>query len=262
MSDWRTKKVKNNINVYQKHEGPNRSSELMAESDTNSNYFPKAIEIIDIDKEFFNLVKEGQLKLVIDGEEVPTFIMNGEKWAEFTQTYKIFDDDKNIAPPFLTIKREKILQGTYLDVKYSVPNKKKFEYCRVKTFKNGVIGYDIYNISQPSAIDILYNISFFSTYMEDLNKFYEKYISSYSDRQLYINVNGHFFPTTIDDEGLDDDTTDDIDDNKLFIKSFIIRVQGYLQNDEDFEIIEALNRVFIATELNGVNTGTDDIKGE
>lgn len=250
MRNWRKAKAKNNIDVYQNLGGEGRSSELMAESDTNSNYFPKGIKIIDLDQAFFELIKEGDLKLDIDGQVVPVIIMTSERWAEFSQTWRYINDDKNLVPPFITILRETVTEGTYLDVKYSVPNRKTFPYTKVETFKDGKLGYDIYKIPQPVAVDIMYRITFFSNYMSDTNLFFEKYLTAFSNRQLYVRVNGHFMPVIKEDEG-EDDIVEDIDNQRLFVKNYGLKLTGYIQNEEEFEKVEAVNRIFTSTEFSG-----------
>ncbi len=249
--NWRRAKSKNNIDVYQILGGENRSSELMAESDDHSNYFPKKISLEDLDSTFFDLIKEGELKLDIDGQVVPVIIMNGERWGEFIQTWKYVDEyDKNMLPPFITILREEVLPGTYIDVKYSVPNRKTFQYSKVQTFKDGKLGYDIYKIAQPVAVDILYRITFFSSYLEDTNRFFEKYLTAFADRQVYVRVNGHFMPVVVDDQG-EDDIVEDIDSQRLFVKNYGLKLTGYIQNDTEFEKVEAVNRIGFTTEFTG-----------
>jgi hypothetical protein len=255
MYNWRKAKKKNNIDVYQKLGDENRQSELMAESDEKTNYFPKAIEIEDLDIAFFDLIREGELKLDIDGQVVPVIIMNSERWAEFTQTWKYTNDDKNMVPPFITILRESVTEGTYIDVKYSIPNRMHFPYMKVQTFKDGKLGYDIYKIPQPVAVDIMYNVSFFSNYIQDTNMFYKKYLTAFSGRQVYIRPNGHFMPVVKEDDG-QEDLVQDIDDQRLFVKIFNLKLTGYIQNDEEFEKVEAINRIFMSTEVSGDKQGT------
>ena len=250
MRNWRLAKAKNNIDVYQKVGDENRSSELMTESDEHSNYFPKKIDIMSLDQAFFELIKEGDLKLIIDGQIVPVIIMTSERWAEFSQTWRYINEDKNMIAPFITILRESVTDGTYLDVKYSVPNRKTFQYTKIQTFKDGKLGYDIYKIPQPVPVDIMYRITFFSNYMSDTNSFFEKYLTTFTNRQLYIRVNGHFMPVLKEDEG-EDDIVEDIDNQRLFVKNYGLKLTGYLQNDEEFEKIEAVNRIFTSTEFSG-----------
>lgn len=248
MYNWRKAKNKNNIDVYGKIGDANRSSELMAESDEKTNFFPKGIHIEDLDLSVFTMIKEGELKLDIDGQVVPVIIMNSESWAEFSQTWSLLNEDKNLLPPFLTIKRDSVKAGTYLDVKYSIPNRLQFPYMHVPIFKDGKEGYEIHKISQPVAIDIIYEIRFFSNYLEDTNRFYEKYYTQFSGRQLYVRPNGHFMPLILEDENKED-IVDDIESQRLFVRIFNLKLTGYIQDETEFTKIEAINRVALNTKF-------------
>lgn len=258
MYNWRKAKNKNNIDVYEKFGDKNRSSDLMAESDEKTNFFPKGIHIEDLDLAVFDIIREGELKLDIDGSVVPVIIMNSESWAEFSQTWSLLNDDKNLLPPFLTIKRDKLEIGTYLDVKYSIPNRMQFPYMKVPIFKDGKKGYEIHKISQPVPIDIHYEIRFFSNFMEDTNRFYEKYFTAFSGRQVYVRPNGHFMPLLLDDE-MEEDIVDDIDNQRLFVRVFKLKLTGYLQDEKEFTKIEAINRVNFKTKMYENKNDTTDV---
>ncbi len=248
--NWRKAKIKNNIDVYQNNGGANRRSELMAESDVKSNYFPKGIEIEDIDRECFELFKNGELNFIVDGKKVDTLIMSRERWAEFEQTWKMVDDDNNIPMPYVTVRRSDVKKGSYLDVKYTIPNRKHFPYLTVPTYKDGIHGFDKYMIPQPTPIDIVYEITFFTRYMRDVNRFYTRYLNSYSNGQLYINVNGHFMPTLMEDDFSEEDTMDDIEGDRFYKKSITIICKGYLQDETEFKKVESINRIGLITEVN------------
>ena len=247
--NWRKAKSKNNIDVYNNFGGMDRRSELMAESDTHTNYFPKGIEIEDIDRECFNLFMNGELSFNVEGEKVKSIIMSKERWAEFEQTWSMMDDDGNVPMPYVTIRRSDVKRGTYLDVEYSIPNRKTFPYLTVPTYKDGIHGFDKYMIPQPIPIDIYYEITFFTRYMGDVNRFYTRYLTSYSNQQLYVNVNGHFMPTTMEEDFSEEDTMDDIEGDRFYKKSITIICKGYLQDEKEYKKVEAINRVGLIMEI-------------
>jgi len=246
------KKLKNDTKVYKEKVGVERVEEIMMNTDHKSLYLPKTINFEDIDTHFFNLVKDGVLKLTLDGyknrDEIPTIFMTNERWAEFSKTWKYVDDDKNLAPPYITVRRETVKPGTYAGVKYNIPNNKTFSYIKVPTFKNKIEGFDVYKIPQPTAIDISYDVRLFTKYVLDVNEFYNLYFKSFASRQLYLNVNGHYFSCILEDNS-DDDSIEDIDGDKYLVKIFNITVKGYLIDEKDFVKIEAINRIIKVTEI-------------
>lgn len=258
------KKLKNDTKVYKEKEGRERVEEIMQNSDQKSLYLPKSISIKDIDDHFFQMIDNGVLKLSLDGykdrTDVPTIFMTNERWGEFSKTWKYVDIDKNLPPPYITVRRETIEPGTYIGVKYNIPNNKTFSYIKVPTFKDRIQGYDIYKIPQPTAIDITYDVRLFTKYLVDVNDFYSLYLKNYASRQLYLNVNGHYFTTLLDDNFDNEDSVEDIDGDKYLVKIFNITVKGYLIDERDFIKIEAINRIVKTTEISNQIISRDTYK--
>ena len=252
------KKKKNNINVYKKKEGKYRVEELMGMSDYKSTYLPKKISIEDIDGSIYDLINDGALKLTIDGNEVPVIFMTNERWGEFSKTWKYLDDDKNVLPPFITLKVMDIQRGTYLEERYTIPQKKRFTYLKVPTFEDGAYGFDIYKIPQPTAIDITYEVRLLTRYKEDVNTFIEMYFNRYTDGQYYININGHYINTSMVDTS--PDNKEDVDGEKFYMQIVNLKVKGYLQNPEDFEVTKSINRIFNVTEISNKQVSSNSTK--
>jgi hypothetical protein len=244
------KRVKYDNNVYKPKEGNERIEELMEMSDEKSTFLPKGITIEDIDKEVITTIKEGGLSFDIRGNVVPVIFMNDERWASFSKTWMLSDGDSNISTPFIVIKRSVPKRGTYLDTKYSTPNRKEYQYTKVPTFENGKLGYDIYKIPQPTPVDIDYNVKFFAKHIADVNTFVKTYLKSFTDSQYYINVNGHYFPM-YSQENDQEDTVTDVKGDRYFAPSFSLLAKGYLQDPEDFTKEKAINRIFKSMEVGG-----------
>lgn len=224
--------------------GVNRLKELVLNSDTNTTYLPRGIKFEDIDTSFLELVDMGNLSIVIDGKKVPVLYMTNEKWGEFERTWQYQDDDKNILTPFITIKRVNKEPGTIYGGMFTVANRKTFTYVDVPTLEDGYYIFTRYKIPQPVPIDLTYDVTLFSKYQEDVNKFDELMMTRFASRQEYLNVFGHYFPVVREGIEITDDI-DDIDGNRLYKTNYEIKVMGYIQNPEEFEITKTVKRTKI-----------------
>lgn len=224
--------------------GVNRLKELVLNSDTNTTYLPRGIKFEDIDTSFLELVDMGNLSIVIDGKKVPVLYMTNEKWGEFERTWQYQDDDKNILTPFITIKRVNKEPGTIYGGMFTVANRKTFTYVDVPTLEDGYYIFTRYKIPQPVPIDLTYDVTLFSKYQEDVNKFDELMMTRFASRQEYLNVFGHYFPVVREGIEITDDI-DDIDGNRLYKTNYEIKVMGYIQNPEEFEITKTIKRTKI-----------------
>lgn len=242
------KKRKSDNNIIDGKILGDRVEQIMSESDLKSTYLPKSILIKDLDQGFNDLLEDGELELTIDEKKVPVIFMSNERWAEFSKTWVMVNDDNNVVPPFITIKRSDVKQGTYIE-KYSIPNRKVFTYLKVPTYKDRILGYDLYKIPQPTPIDITYEVKFFTRYLIDVNSFYELYLNKYYDRQLYININGHYIQTLMEDLS-SDDTIDNVEGDRYYVKTISILLRGYIQEEKDFKIVETKNRITNIVEIN------------
>lgn len=234
--------------LYVKSEGKTRVDELMAMTDENSTNLPQAVGIYNIDEAFIDMVKTGVLAITIDNNPVPVIMLSNERWAEYGKIWQYVNEDKNITPPFITIKRVSEAPGTMLGKHYNVPNKKVFTYKKIPTFKDGIKGFDLYQIPQPTPIDITYAISLFTHYLTEVNTTITTFINNYSDRQLYINVHGHYFLTVLN-EIADESTHESVDGDRYFVKTFTVVCQGHIQSTDDMKIVPAINRIITSGEI-------------
>jgi len=242
------KKFKDNTNINPARVGSYRVDELMALSDSKTTFLPKSIRLEDLDGGLFNTTVDGGLSLVLDGKKVPSFFMTNERWGEFSKTWKYLDEDKNLASPFLTFRRVSKAPGTHDLVKYNIPSKRLFPYVNVPVFDGDNIGYDIYKIPQPVAVDLDYDLKIFSKYQQDINFYDEKILKAFASRQFYILVNGHYFSTILD--GMtDSNQIDNIDEERLFVTTYRIKLVAYLQDESDFEIVQSIRRTRISLGL-------------
>jgi hypothetical protein len=233
--------------------GEERVNELLFDTDDKTVFLPKPISIIDLDTELLNLLNDGKLSIVSDSrkERVPAYIFGAEKWSEFAKTWQYTDDDKNLIFPIITIRKTETKFGSRLgDNRTFISNQRTYEYTRVpvKDKNNGIIGYEIYKIPNPTPIDITYEIRMFSDFSRDVNKFDEKFMRQFQDRQLYINVKGHYMPLFL--SSTSDEHETDIEKTNYLVRIYTATLRGFILDENDFEIIRANERIVKITEIN------------
>lgn len=228
-------------------EGLERRKELLSEITEGGTYLPKAIDYSDIDKSTIEFITN-DLDIVVGGEKVPVFFMSIQKWTEFTRSWGKSDNFKDVEMPFITIVRDPDIQpGNNQDGIYDVASYPTFSYHKVPTFNNGREGYDMYKIPQPTSSDLTYHVKFFTNRMEELNRMQNKIQRTFKARQYYVNVLGHPMPILL--EGIvDDSRIDDVEARRYYAINFEMVVNGYILNDDDFEITPWVDRSLLIME--------------
>lgn len=240
--------------------GEERVRELLSDTDSKTVFLPESISIIDLDTEIVNVMNSGKLSIVSDSrkERVPAYIFGAEKWSEFAKTWQYTDDDKNLIFPIITIRKTETKFGSRLgENRHFISNQRAYEYTRVpvKDANNGIVGYEIYKIPNPTPIDITYEIRMFSDFSRDINKFDEKFMRQFQDNQFYINVKGHYMPIFL--QSSSDESETDIEKANYLIRIHNITLRGFIINEEDFEIVRANQRIVKVTEINGQEFSRD-----
>ena len=93
-------------------------------------YLPKGVLHIDLDAGFKNFVSE-EMALVLNGEQVPVFMMGIQKWSEFSKTWRFSDEYKNIKIPFINIVRQPDTKpGSNPSLRYNIPQGKSTHFQR------------------------------------------------------------------------------------------------------------------------------------
>jgi hypothetical protein len=238
--------------VFQGKVAEERVRELLDDTDAKTVFLPEAIGIIDLDAAILNIINEGSLSFVSDSrkEKVPAFLFGAEKWTEFAKTWQYTDDDKNLIFPIITIRKTETKFGSRLgDNRAFISNQRAYEYTRVpiKDKNNGIIGYEIYKIPNPTPIDITYEVRMFSDFSRDINKFDEKFMRQFQDRQLYLSVKGHYMPIFL--TSTSDENESDLEKTNYLIRIYTITLRGFIIDENDFEITRANERIIKITEI-------------
>lgn len=246
------KGFQNNININPSKIGTERREEILADISTNGTFLPRGISEEDMDETFIEFVKT-KLGITIDGEKVPVIFLTIQRWSEFSKTWSFTDKYKDIQLPFITIVRKPDIQvGTNQAGLWNIAGDRTYTYMKVPTWDGIRKGIDLYKIPQPTSVDITYEVRLFTNRMKELNKFNSKVQKSFQARQAYVNVNGHPMPIhleTISDES----NIDDFENRRFYVQQFEMKLIGYIMDEEDFEVVPTINRVFTFIEVEEQN---------
>lgn len=218
-------------------------------------YFPQSVLHEDHDKSFLKFIEE-DCKLVTkmtdpitkqsDDKVVPMFFLNLQRWKEFTKTWTLMDNKKQISLPFITVVR-KLEVSRDEENQFTIPNRRLFPYMYVPTWDGNKKGVDIYQIPQPIPITMSFEVRLFSTKIRDLNRFNKILLRNFSSKQYYINVNGHYTQLTLENVG-DESQIDSLDERRFYQQPYEIKLTGYLIDSEEFKVTPAITRVMAIQE--------------
>jgi len=217
--------------------GFDKLQNLLYRTDKNTIHLPRSIDFFDLDLAIKNLFESGQLSLNIDGNKVPTFYMENERWGEFSKTWKMTDKDKNVPTPYITIRRVEKSPGTRME-KSNVVQNRLFTYKEIPIMDDGQLIKLLMKMPQPTNVDLIYEVNLFTKYRVDVNEMDKLILKKYASRQLYININGSYMATLLED--IDEaNTIQNIDDDKYIVGKYKIKLLGFIQDEKDFKITKS-----------------------
>lgn len=242
------KGFRNNIRLVNPKVGYERRQELVDFLSEKNTFLPQGVHYKDMDTTFIEFVKQ-DLKIEIDGKEVPVIFLTIQRYSEFTKTWKFTDEYKNISLPFITIVRKPDVQvGTNYAGLYNIPGKPLYTYYKVPTNDGARTGVDLYKVPQPTSVDITYEVRLFTNKMNDLNLFNEKVQRLFNARQYYIWPKAHPMPLTLESIG-DESNIDDFENRRFFVQPFEMKLAGYILDENDFEVQPSINRAMVMSEI-------------
>lgn len=242
------KNFRKDLYIGPRSEGVERRAELRDNIANKGTFLPKGVHYEDIDASFIDFVNN-DLKIVINGEEVPVIFLTIQRWSEFSKTWEHSDKFKNIKIPFITIVRQPDIQvGTEHNGYWNIPGRPSYTYMKVPTYDGNREGVDLYKIPQPTAVDITYEVRIFCNRMRDLNIMNEKVVQTFKARQHYVFPNEHPMPVIL--EGITDESPiEDFENRRFYIQPFEMKIQGYILDEKDFEVTPAVNRILLMQEI-------------
>ena len=226
-----------------------RREELLEQIQENGTYLPKSILHADLDMGMLEFVKN-DLEVSVSGKRINTvdLIITTQNWAQFTETWKFQDLDKNVKPPFVaTVRNPDVKFGTNPSLQYTIPNRKQFYYAKVPTWDGQRKGMDIYKIPQPVPVDITYNVKIFCSKMRHLNEFNKKVLQTFSSRQAYTEIKGHYVPIILNSSS--DESVLEIEKRKYYVQNYEFLMMGFLLDEDEFEVSPAISRTSTILEV-------------
>lgn len=216
----------------------NKVIELMQKAKSKTTFFPKTIKLEDTDFAAYEFIKTEKLKLIIDGKAIPVIYLDNERWGEFSKTWNYVDEDKNLVPPFITIRRIGVAKGTRLEVKHRIPSPHLFTYFDIPFLDDGVvINYKV-KVPQPVNVDLTYDVRLFSKYTVDMNKYNEQVLRVFASFQEYVYIEGQPFPIVLDE--ITDENQIDIDVDKFMVTAYKMTIKSIIQTQDEFEVVKTM----------------------
>lgn len=253
------KGFKKKLPLHPQKVGVERRQEMLDDINYKGMYLPRGVMYEDMDKEFIDFIKS-QINFTVEGERIPVIFLTIQRWAEFTRTWEFTDEFKDLSVPFITIVRKPDVQeGTNQQGLWNIPGRPTFTYIRVPTFYAGRKGVDVYKIPQPVSVDITYEVRIFANKMRTLNNFNLKMLQTFRSRQHYINPNQHPMPLHLESVG-DESNIDDFENRKFYVQLFELLLKGYVMDEDEFEVIPAMDRMVVFSEISDGDSTTPAIR--
>lgn len=237
-----------NLRISPEKEGPERRQEILDDINNSGDFLPAGVGIIDMDIAFEKFVREN-LELIIEGEKVPVILLSIQRWAEFTKTWSFTDKFNDLKLPFISIVRQPDVQvGTNQAGLWNIPGHRTYSYVKVPIFEGGRKGVDLYQIPQPTAVNINYEVRLFCDMIQDLNNFAEIVHTTWNARQAYLNVKGHPMPLLMENNA-DESPIEDFENRRFYVNLTEITLEGYILNENDYKVVPTVDRGVLTTEV-------------
>mgnify|MGYP003646639283 FL=1 len=251
------KKLKKNLNIvpgpvqghypygYNGISTPDRRKELADLITEDGTFLPKSVLHADLDRGMLDFVSN-DIQVATSGKKIPVIdrILTLQRWAEFAQTWKFANQDKNVELPFIVVVRKPDVQyGTNPALQYTIPDRKQFHFAKVPTWDGNRKGYDVYTIPQPVPVDVTYDVKLICNRMRALNQFNKVVLQKFTSRQAYTFVNGHYIPIIL--ESIGDESVIDTEERRYYQQNYQFQLQGFLIDEEEFEVTPAVSRTIL-----------------
>jgi len=233
------------IKVVNPEAGPQKWVDQFLEQ--NKQFLPRSVDFADLDAGFVGFVND-DLGFVLKGEKVPVHFLTLQRWNEFAKVWPNTDKYKNLKIPFVSVVRRPNPETGTNPADFKIPVRKNFPYMQIPVWDGNRNGADIYGIPNPVGVDLIYTVRFFSFRMRELNKLHQKVLQTFASAQAYVNIKGHYFPILLESIG-DESQIDDLEGKRFYVQTYEMKLQGYLVDEEEFDVKPAISRMFVATEI-------------
>lgn len=233
------KKNINYLDINPVKRGKERQNEILREALDDSAFLPNTVLYKDIDSAFREWVDK-ELPIVDDnGSLFPTMtLFSNQRFSEYMQSWQYTDANNNLILDFKTVNRDNNPQfGKIQNGFYNIPGERFYSIKRkVVLDDNGSESFLDLKMKQPTAVDIIYRLTIFTTKYQYINDFNILINETFNARQSYIQPNGYYMPMVLD--GINDESQYNIDDRQFYSQVYNIKVMGFLITDNDFRIDE------------------------
>jgi hypothetical protein len=236
------KKIKNYLPLTPEKVGRERRQQMLDDITDQGTFLPKGVLHADLDRGMLDFVKD-TLQLVVDEKTAPTIdkIITNQNWSQFVESWDFKDLDSNVSLPFIaTVRMPEVKYGTFQGGAANIPNRRQFFYYTVPTWDGQRKGADVYKIPQPIPVDITFNIKLFCNRMRELNEFNKIVMQTFTSKQAYTQIKGHYIPITLD--SVADESAKDLEKRKYYIANYTFVMKGLLIDEEEFQISPAITR--------------------
>jgi hypothetical protein len=228
----------NNVGLFDKEGGPLRKHEFIREPLENGTFLPNTVLLEDIDKSFKEWVKSLEITSD-DGTLFPTMsLYSNQRFSEYMQSWQYTDANNNLLLNFKTVSRNN--NPSFGDIQsgnYNIPGDKFFHMRnQIVMNDNGIESMLKLSMKQPTALDIVFKLSIFTTNFKYINEFNMMINRLFNSRQVYINPNGYYMPMILD--SINDESQYNIDDRQFYSQTFDIKVKAFIITEDDFRVDE------------------------
>lgn len=245
---------KNHIDLKEQLVGNERRNELLNKILEGDAYLPKIITYKDIDESFKSWV-ENDVQIIDDSNnQFPTMVLfSNQRFSEYTQSWKYTDVNNNLILNFKTVSRENNPQpGKIQNGYWNIPGDNYFTIKKqIVLDDNGSESFLITKMKQPTAIDLIYKVSIFTTQYQYINSFNQKINHLFNSRQCYISPNNHHMPMVL--ENISDESSYNINDRQFYGQTFEIKVMAYIITEDDYRVDEVPIKTNLISTLTNIN---------
>jgi len=92
--------------------------------------------------------------------------------------------------------------------------------------------------------------------MRELNQFNKVALQKFTSRQAYTYVKGHYIPIIM--ESIGDESVIDTEERRYYQQNYQFQLQGFLIDEEEFEVTPAVSRTIVLMNGEKINTRKKD----
>src|SRR5210317_2034385 len=212
----------------------NRGTKLSRNTDDVKNI---SVGIMDMDSAimyYFNEVIKPDVEVNNEKVKVPCIYASPERWVTISKQGYLRDKKRQIIVPLIVFKRTGMSRDDNMpidkldanDPKINYSFQKKFtqhnRYDKFSVLQNITPGKEYYNVAMPDYVQLTYEFTIWTSYIDQMNKIVEKI--NYSDGAYWGEPGKMRFRTRI--ESFSDSSQ--IDGERLIKTTFSVQLYGYI----------------------------------